>query len=124
MCLIVDEPACKYVTKPNEKPPCDKISEMSCTVKYAANESYVVANITWSSVGSSSSFNSLIDTSRSGNITTAVSKLKLAKPENKESLSKFRCATSFNLKDRLPDGFSTNRLDYNKECKPNADICK
>ena len=124
MCFIAEESACNINPKPYNKQTCDEIPELSCTLKYAANDSYVVADMKWSIDGSSESLNSSMETSTSANITTATSTLKLAAPEKYASISKYKCNTTFSLKDNLPSGFVTNKLNYTSEWSPNADACK
>ena len=117
--FIVDEPACEFVQKPDDKFPCEKILHLSCTMRYAANESYVVVNMQWSTDGDSvKSLRSSMERSTSSNVTTATSTLNVARSDNYTTIPIYRCTTTFNLVDQLPDDFARNKPNYTHACIP------
>lgn len=124
LCFIAEEPTCNFVAKPNAKLLCEEVLQLTCTVRYAANESYVVANMKWLKDDSSRRLRSSMETSTSENITTATSKLDMTGPQDSKSNATYKCSTTFRLRHKLPEYFATNEPDYSKICIPNTADCK
>ncbi len=88
-------------------------------MRYAANESFVVVNMQWSTDGDSAkSLLSSMERSTSSNVTTATSTLNVARSDNYTTIPIYRCTTTFNLVDQLPDDFARNKLNYTHACTP------
>lgn len=123
LCFLGEEPACNFVPRQNEKFSClDDIWRLSCTLSYAANATYVVANMIWSKDRSPKGLHSFIETSTSANITTVTSILSVVR--SLHYIPVYHCNATFRLTNNLPYGFATNKPDYSKECSPNTSVCK
>ena len=121
LCFTVGRPTCDISSNPDEK---TGLSRLSCTMRYAANASYVVPSIYWIIFDSSESPTSSMDISTSANITTAISTLDVTTSGDNRCIKDYRCEAEIRLVYYLPRGFATGLQDIPRECSPNAPVCK
>lgn len=106
LCCIVERPKCSFLSKCE-----DEMWNMSCTLRYSANATYVFVDMLWSATEESDKVKMNISTSE--NIATATSTLTVRKPD--DDIPVYQCYTQFNLKS-LPDGFAKDLPEYNEKC--------
>jgi len=121
----VEPLSCKLSSKPVETGVRHEISQLSCTMRYAANTSYVVLNMIWRIEGSSESPISSTNILTSANITRATSTLNVTWSQNNTCIQKYTCEVGFSLTDKIPPELARNNPGYAENtCSPDATICK
>lgn len=112
--IINSDPECSMTPNAPTELLYNQTVQMSCSISYTANTSYVTVDMIWSKDGSTSNVNSSTQTNTSATLTTATSTITPVTPGNFTPFPIYRCNTTFKLTGNLPAGSANNAPDYSK----------